>query len=848
MVVIASSCVHLLLLLLGHAAYGQVVFQDAEDEAGIASPQPKSADGEGSPCVMSDGAPGRCRLADNCAGAAGDPQQAGVTTCHLSDSQSGVCCPADVTTASHVRLIIDGTLSASLENPAAAVPPAVIVDEAEAEDILRFNLATEADDIDVVSTTPTASGEKPIIADDEQVNFVDDTEPNEFHLRFNTPRAESLAVDAAARALLETTRRIKEANNLTDLEAGIGLRSQFNSDTSDVIDARCPWTPAPTCDPNQVFRSVDGSCNNVANPNFGRAGTPYQRILLPEYASGTIDLPRRRSSDNFELPSAREVSNMLTAKNGAGGATADPADPTNSVLVMQMGQFIDHDLTHTPNHGVSCCTNGNLFPDSFDADQCFPIQMFPDDPFWRGRKTCMSFARSLASPSLKCSLQTREQLNQITHWLDGSNIYGSTLEEAMHLRAARGQLKMSAQAGARAGSLPSCAAEQTGKVTGCDVCGSRKNDCFFAGDFRVNEQINLIVLHTLFMREHNRVAAALARLNPGWTDDRLYQEARRITVAEYQHIIYNEWLPIVIGKNLMTSYGLLPLAAGYSKDYMDNFDPRITNEFATAAFRFGHSMVPAFYSSLAAAPAGRPTADQRRSIKLADIFFKPTVMREAGFLDSLVRGMSQQAAAAFDNSFVADLRNNLFESAPGRGGLDLVAINVQRGRDHGLPGYNKYREICLGQKAVDWADFANTIAPEKVAMLKIIYKTVDDVDLYVGGFLESPHEDAILGPIFKCILGDQFARLKKGDRFFYDLGVDSRLAFSPGQLEQLRRTSLARIICDNTDRVTSIQPLAFKLPTPAAAANKGSSNPVRPCSDPAIPTVDLSLFREQLVF
>jgi peroxidase len=275
-------------------------------------------------------------------------------------------------------------------------------------------------------------------------------------------------------------------------------------------------------------------------------------------------------------------------------------------------------------------------------------------------------------------------------------------------------------------------------------------------------------------------------------------------------------------------------------DYTDTFDPRITNEFATAAFRFGHSMVPATYASVPAAAPNSPTRERR--IQLADIFFKPAAMREAGFLDSLVRGMARQPSSAFDNSFVADLRNNLFESAPGRGGLDLVAINVQRGRDHGLPGYNKYREICLGAKAADWADFTNTIAPDRVAILKAIYKTVDDVDLYVGGFLEAPHEDAILGPIFKCILGDQFARLKKGDRFFYDLGVDSRLAFSPSQLEQVRRTSLARIICDNTDSVASIQPLAFKL------ASTGKANQVRPCSDPSIPSVDLSVFREQLVF
>merc|ERR1719483_854081 len=167
--------------------------------------------------------------------------------------------------------------------------------------------------------------------------------------------------------------------------------------------------------------------------------------------------------------------------------------------------------------------------------------MSSTDPFWKGKKTCMNFARSLASPSLTCGLQTREQLNQITHWLDGSNIYGSTEEEAKYLRSSRGQLKISKQRNTQTGSLPSCAAEPAGKVTGCDVCGGRKKDCFFAGDFRVNEQLNLIVLHTLFMREHNRIAVKLANLNNRWNDEKIYPEARRINIAQYQHIIFKEW-------------------------------------------------------------------------------------------------------------------------------------------------------------------------------------------------------------------------------------------------------------------------------------------------------------------
>ena len=90
---------------------------------------------------------------------------------------------------------------------------------------------------------------------------------------------------------------------------------------------------------------------------------------------------------------------------------------------------------------------------------------------------------------------------------------------------------------------------------------------------------------------------------------------------------------------------------------------------------------------------------------------------------------------------------------------------------------------------------------------------MDDIDLYLGGFLEAAHEDSILGPVFKCIIGDQFARLKKGDKFFHDLGVDQRRAFTLTQLDEIRKTSMARIICDNTDDIDRIQPLAFKMPT-----------------------------------
>ena len=195
--------------------------------------------------------------------------------------------------------------------------------------------------------------------------------------------------------------------------------------------------------------------------------------------------------------------------------------------------------------------------------------------------------------------------------------------------------------------------------------------------------------------------------------------------------------------------------------------------------RFGHSMVPSSFSS-------KSRSRSETVLQMSEQFFKPATLKSKGFVDGLLRGMAEQGSQLWDSSFVEDLRNHMFESSKGRGGLDLVAVNIQRGRDHGLPGYNKYKEICTGEKAGDFDDLRKVMDASTIEKLKSVYRHVDDIDLYVGGFLETAHGDSILGPVFKCIIGDQFARLKKGDRFFYDLNVDSNIAFSLQQLDEVK--------------------------------------------------------------
>ena len=151
---------------------------------------------------------------------------------------------------------------------------------------------------------------------------------------------------------------------------------------------------------------------------------------------------------------------------------------------------------------------------------------------------------------------------------------------------------------------------------------------FILGDMRINEHHGLTGIHTIWMREHNRVAKELKQYHSRWNDEKLFEEARRIVVAEYQHITYNEWLPIILGEAYMQEFGLRTTSRGYSQAYFgegarpEQFDPRVTNEFATAAFRFGHSLIPpTFFADI---KRGRKT---KQSYDLKTAFFNPKEFR-----------------------------------------------------------------------------------------------------------------------------------------------------------------------------------------------------------------------------
>lgn len=95
----------------------------------------------------------------------------------------------------------------------------------------------------------------------------------------------------------------------------------------------------------------------------------------------------------------------------------------------------------------------------------------------------------------------------------------------------------------------------------------------------------------MFLRQHNLIATSLAAINPQWNDEILYQETRRIIIALVQHITYNEFLPLILGRLTMDKYGLTSQTTGYSPSYDESVNAAITNEFSAAAYRMGHSLI-----------------------------------------------------------------------------------------------------------------------------------------------------------------------------------------------------------------------------------------------------------------
>ncbi|XP_043245242.1 uncharacterized protein LOC122393364 [Amphibalanus amphitrite] len=287
----------------------------------------------------------------------------------------------------------------------------------------------------------------------------------------------------------------------------------------------------------------------------------------------------------------------------------------------------------------------------------------------------------------------------------------------------------------------------------------------------------------LLLREHNRIVGVLRQNHPLWEDERLFQTARRVVIAQWQHITYREYLPHILGADAARAISLAPEDS--------DVDPTVSVEFAAAAFRFWQ----------------RPKKEHQEKTQ--------KVMRTTrSFLDILRKTSTLKDYASF-------------VSGPSPT-LELASVEVLRGRDLGLPSYTAIRQLCSGQSVTSWTDLETAFERRQLEELRAIYSSPDDIDLWVGGMLERHAPSAKVGPTFQCVIADQFRRLRDGDRLFYERSLSGE------QLREVRKASLARLLCDNEKGRRDVAPLVLE---PLSKRNQMMS-----CESENISKVNLSVF------
>lgn len=573
------------------------------------------------------------------------------------------------------------------------------------------------------------------------------------------------------------------------------------------------------------YRRFDGLCTNLENPTWGASLSPFTRLLPPRFADA-MSAPRIASSGR-NLPLSRIVSRTMHPDDGF-------HDHAGTVMVIAWGQFMDHDytLTATPldpfnrNDPEECC---NRAPHQ-KHPYCNEIHIPEDDYFYRlFNVRCMDFVRAFPSVRPGCRLGSRVPFNLLTGVLDGNTVYGVTDFHARKLRTGYAGLLRMNPVFSEYGLKDLLPLKLDVPDEGC----TRPNEsmfCFEAGEIRVNEQLVLACMHTLMAREHNRAAKALTQVNPHWDDETLFQESRRIVIAQIQHVTYNEFLPILLGKDVMEKFGLLLQKDGYWDGYDPKVNPSVIDAFAAAAFRFGHSLLPTAVERWS--KAHKFIASKR----LSDLIRRPYDLYRAGVIDEYFMGLMNQVAQAMDDSITQEVTNHLFKKVGAKFGMDLVSFNMQRGREFGIPSYMEFRKFCGLPGASSFEELFGSMPNETIRRYSSIFEHPDDVDLWSGGVSERPLPGSMLGPTFACVIATQFSNSRRGDRFWYEL-PNQPSSFTPEQLTELRKARLARLICDNTDLIDTIQIYPMVLPD-------HEINPRVPCRTGILPGIDFTKWAE----
>jgi len=601
--------------------------------------------------------------------------------------------------------------------------------------------------------------------------------PDQTTLKYSPPTIADMSRINRVSSVIKVS--IRRNGNIIDSKLGsivfIFVKKTATNSTSNVCQKKRK--------PLELFssgRSFDGSLNNVKDPHWGRAHEDLIRLIPNSYKDGIskptggcpfaamhgskMPSPHMTSYEEIQsdLPSPRLISNILFAQTGS-----VPSSRNMSDFTVHFGQFVSHDFDHSSPIPLQKTRNSS-------NEQWFPIKVPKGDVHfdrYASGKENLPFFRSAFNTCTGFPGKPRQQINMLTSFIDANMVYGASKSECDHLRLMKGGLMRTSD-----NDMPP---KNTEKRPMANPLKRNLEELFITGDKRVNVQIGLITINTIFLREHNRLAKEYHRKHPLAPDEVIFQYARRMVIAELQSIIFNEYLPALLGgKERITPY----------HGYNNTVNSGVSNVFATAGFRFGHSQVNSMIHRLDQDGQMIPEGH----VALRETYFSPHRLVREGGMDPILRGMYTFSAQEVDTRMVDEMRNFLFRpvSPDGKTGMDLAAVNIQRGRDHGIPDLNSVRRFF---NLKEYKSFSEITSDEEAAEnLQYLYKDINKIDLWVGGLVETHIPGGEVGETFAAILVDQFTRARDGDRFWYENTL------SEEEITKVEQMSMSRLIKYNS--------------------------------------------------
>ncbi|XP_049866580.1 peroxidase-like [Pectinophora gossypiella] len=540
------------------------------------------------------------------------------------------------------------------------------------------------------------------------------------------------------------------------------------------------------CNPKEG-RRLDGTCNNLKHLTRGATHTPFYRVLPAVYGD---NFEPRKSVTGQDLPLARLVRTTLLAEGKV-------PDQIFTQLLTYYWVFMSSDIAalHDTVNYIEwipfCCTEKGK-----TEYMCTPNKVPIDDPVHRfSGIRCLNMTRPVSFQTSGCIANNTspERINTATPIMDLSNVYGSVLNGSLRARTFKGGLLKEEVENGRVWppSVPIgvCRLNQRPAETRCHG----------TPDDVTNTLAGINLVATWFWRQHNKIARKLAKINPCWSDNRLFYTARDINIASALQIYMYELLPAVMGRENLIVDNVINGGLGFRDFYDPTVKPQLSLEYPYA-LRWTHLIQEStikMYDS---------KGHYVKQFPMVNLTLRTGYFAVDNNIDYITQGAFRQPSAKFD--YIVDPDMTGIGLGPHQRSTDILTNDLAKGRYFGFPPYVEYRKLCSGLRYKTWKDLKPIINPEHLEKLQELYKNVEDIDLMAGMWVEKYIPGGFVPQTFYCLIIDQLRRNMVVDRHFFERPTRPN-AFTFQQLLEIRKATIAQVLCDVGDTVTEIQPHAF---------------------------------------